>query len=243
MTLEDRLISAVAHFWATRSNQDASQGSQSGSRDAGNRAAVTGGKQLDGFVNLLADLIEDEGMPRQCLHASKTTLPGYFRPEKDWDFLVVAGGQLIATVEFKSQVGPSFGNNFNNRVEEAVGNATDLNTAFREGAFRTSARPWIGYLMLLESTERSLSAVRTKESHFPVFDDFRGTSYAQRYELLCTRLVRERLYDASCLLLSTRPDSSPAEITEPNPELSFFNFVTSLQGRIRTAVIRLDRQY
>jgi hypothetical protein len=168
MTLEDRLISAVAHFWATRSNQDASQGSQSGSRDAGNRAAVTGGKQLDGFVNLLADLIEDEGMPRQCLHASKTTLPGYFRPEKDWDFLVVAGGQLIATVEFKSQVGPSFGNNFNNRVEEAVGNATDLNTAFREGAFRTSARPWIGYLMLRESTERSLSAVRTKESHFPV---------------------------------------------------------------------------
>jgi hypothetical protein len=34
-------------------------------------------------------------------------------------------GSLVATVEVKSQVG-SFGNNFNNRVEEAIGSATDF---------------------------------------------------------------------------------------------------------------------
>ncbi len=201
---------------------------------------VTGGKQMDGFIDLFSEIIKEEGMPAQCLHAKKTTLPDYFRPEKDWDFLVVAGGQLIATVEFKSQVGPSFGNNFNNRVEEALGNATDLNTAFREGAFRTSSRPWVGYLMLLEDHEKSLSLVRSKEPHFEVFPEFSDTSYADRYNIFCTRLVRERLYDASCLLL-TPQENTKGVYSEPNPELSFFNFVTSLQGRIRTAVKRLQK--
>jgi hypothetical protein len=66
---------------------------------------------------------------------TKRELPGFFRPTKDWDMLVVHEGHLIAAVEFKSQRGPSFGNNFNNRTEEAIGNATDLWTAFREGAY------------------------------------------------------------------------------------------------------------
>ncbi len=38
---------------------------------------------------------------------------------KKWDLLVVEGC-LIAAIEFKSQVG-SFGNNYNNRTEEALG--------------------------------------------------------------------------------------------------------------------------
>ena len=42
------------------------------------------------------------------------TLPGYFRPTKLWDLLVTYKGQLIAAIELKSHVGPSFGNNFNN---------------------------------------------------------------------------------------------------------------------------------
>ena len=56
---------------------------------------------------------------------------------------MVVDGTLLAAFEFKSQVGPSFGNNFNNRTEEALGSATDLWTAFREGAFQTSQRPWL----------------------------------------------------------------------------------------------------
>ncbi len=80
-------------------------------------------------------------------------LPGYYRPEKKWDLLVVVEGQLITAIEFKSQVGPSFGNNYNNRVEEAIGNATDIKTAFREGRVGPS-RPFLGYFFLLEDTPR-----------------------------------------------------------------------------------------
>jgi len=49
--------------------------------------------------------------------------------------LVIKNGHLFVAIEAKSQVGPSFGNNFNNRTEEAMGSALDLWTAFREGAF------------------------------------------------------------------------------------------------------------
>ena len=238
--IHDRLTKAIGHFWDTRTQQGKNQGSGTGNRDAGNRSQVTGGKQLDGFIELFADVIEEEGLPREFLHAKQTTLPGYFRPTKDWDFVVVVEDELVASIEFKSHVGPSFGNNFNNRVEEALGNATDLNTAFREGAFKTSSRPWIGYLMLLEEHKKSLGPVRTSEPHFPIFGEFVRTSYAQRYDLFCKRLVHERLYDSACLLLSPCDGGTKAIFSEPNSELSFLNFVTSLQGRIRTSVKRLQ---
>lgn len=202
---------------------------------------VTGGKQLDGFVELFANLIKEEGLDRKYLHVKKTTLPGYYRPVKDWDFIVVVDGELVATIEFKSHVGPSFGNNFNNRVEEALGNATDLNTAFREGAFKASNKPWVGYLMLLEQHLRSTTPVRIPEPHFTPFPEFNTTSYADRYNIFCTRIVRERLYDSACLILSSEDGGLEGEFSEPNPDLSFFNFVTSLQGKIRTTVMRLNR--
>ena len=115
-------------------------------------------------------------------------LPGYFRPSKRWDFLVVVESKLVAALEAKSQVGPSFGNNFNNRTEEAMERALDLWTAFRERAFGSAVRPWIGYMFLLEESNRLTSPVAVKEPHFKVFPEFRDSSYAKRYELFCRRL-------------------------------------------------------
>ncbi|MCB0597570.1 MAG: hypothetical protein H6557_10760 [Lewinellaceae bacterium] len=78
---------------------------------------------------------------------------------------------MIAVAEFKSQVG-SFGNNFNNRTEEALGSAVDLWTAFREAAFPNQQAPWLGCLLVLERTEKSTSEVRLNTPHHPVFSDF-----------------------------------------------------------------------
>jgi hypothetical protein len=141
--LGEGLRQAITHFWKTRSAQGKAQGTKSGAKDAGARSMVTGGKQMDGFISLFASVVEAEGISANAVHTRDTTLPGFFRPEKDWDLVVVHGGRLVATVEFKSHIGPSFGNNFNNRVEEALGNATDLNTAYREGIFRPSPKPWL----------------------------------------------------------------------------------------------------
>jgi hypothetical protein len=177
------LKKAVKHFWTTRDAQALKQGSATGQRDTGSRSAVTGGAQMQGFVSFVREILIDSGIPKTAIYCERNVkLPGWFRPEKMWDVLVMVDGCLIASIEFKSQVG-SFGNNFNNRTEEALGNATDILAAYREGAFKPSSRPWLGYLMLVEESSKSTTPVRAAEPHFKVFPEFRETPYLQRYEI------------------------------------------------------------
>jgi hypothetical protein len=144
--LESRVSLAVKRFWTTRDRQAEAQGRLTGQRDAGHRTAVTGGKQLEGFVELFRDLLCESGVEQPTIYCGgQVELPGWFRASKKWDLLFVSNERLIATIECKSIVG-SFGNNLNNRTEEALGSATDLMTAYREGAFKLSLRPWLGYL-------------------------------------------------------------------------------------------------
>lgn len=229
--LDAKLRQAVAQFWMSRETQAQKQGTKSGIRDSGARAAVTGGSQMDGFVALIRDLLEESGIDRPVIYCERSMeLPGWFRPEKKWDLLVVVEGCLIAAIEFKSQVG-SFGNNYNNRTEEAVGSASDLWAAYREGAFKPSARPWLGYLMLLEDAPGSTRPVRAQEPHFKVFEEFRAASYSKRYEILLTKLVRERLYDSTCFLMSNSTEGPKGQYRKPVPELSFANFTASLLAK------------
>ncbi len=186
---------------------------------------------MNGFINLVRDYLCGNGLPKTHVYCERyIELPGWYRPEKKWDLLIVAEGQLLAGMEFKSQVG-SFGNNYNNRTEEAIGSATDIWAAYREGAFKPSARPWLGYMMLLEEAPASMRPVRAWEPHFKVFPEFKSASYARRYEILLRKLVRERLYDAACFLLSDARKGAKGAYREPDPELSFQNFISSLLAR------------
>ncbi len=227
MDYNSELGQAVKYFWTVRTNQQKNQGKVTGIKDYGNRSAVTGGKHLDGFVSLFENILTEAGIPKASIYIRKTTLPGYFRPTKDWDLVVVVDDHLLASIELKTQVG-SFGNNFNNRVEEALGSSTDLLMAYREGKFKPSKKPWLGWLMLLEDSEKSKRPVKVREPHFKVFPEFKDISYAKRYELFCERMVRERLYDSTCFLMSSESDGLCGEYAEPNEELSFKNFTASL---------------
>jgi hypothetical protein len=149
--IDKRVAKAVEAYWQTRKGQTDKQ-SSSGKKDQGARSAVTGGAQMNGFVHLVGDLVIEAGIKEQFLsYNTALELPGFFRPTKQWDLLVVKNGQLFLALEAKSQVGPSFGNNFNNRTEEAIGSAVDLWTAYREGAFNTTIRPWLGYIFLVDT--------------------------------------------------------------------------------------------
>lgn len=229
--LERDLRRAIKHFWSTRKKQSRKQGSKTGARDAGDRTAVTGGHQMDGFINLVRDYLTANGLHKTHVFCgSAVELPGWYRPEKKWDLLIVAEGELFAGIEFKSQVG-SFGNNYNNRTEEAIGNATDIWAAYREGAFKPSSRPWLGYMMLLEEAPGSTLPVKAREPHFKVFPEFKDASYGKRYEILLTKLVRERLYDSACFVLSSAKGGLKGDYREPAAELTFEKFMASLLAR------------
>jgi len=224
-----RAASAVQSFWRARTK--ARSGSQGGTRDG-----VLGGRNLDEFIALVGHVANHCGLPASSVLIRKgsAVLPGYFRPTKNWDVLVIHRRRLIAAFEFKSQVG-SFGNNYNNRSEEVIGAAADLWVAHHHGAYTDEPRdplnsmsvresvpllnpvlqrdprpPFLGWMMLLEDCEKSTAAVRCEEPNFRVFDEFKGASYAQRYQLLCERLVERQLYGAAALVLS-RPDHGIAE--------------------------------
>jgi hypothetical protein len=234
-----RAKTAVKTFWANRVAAQEKQVDR-GVADQGERAGVTAGKNMDGFVQLAAHVVRANGLSDAdiCLERRVLTLPGYFRPTKLWDMLVVNSGRLVAAIEFKSQVGPSFGNNFNNRTEEAIGNGVDLWTAFREGAFGDAPPPFVGWLMLLEDCKRSRAPVKDAEPHFPVFPEFDGASYAQRYGLLCRKLVQEQLYSAACLILSPRNAARSGKYSAVSEPTSLRSLVIDLAGHVAAEAAR-----
>ena len=241
MDYERKAREAVAAFWGNREAAKQKQ-IESGRADQGERAGVTAGKNMDGFIALILDIIRANGLAHAEIHRKRATLtlPGFFRPTKLWDLLVIHRGELIAAIELKSQVGPSFGNNFNNRTEEAIGTAHDLWTAYREGAFGNQPRPFVGWLMLVEDAPESRSPVRDNLPHFNLFEEFRGASYLQRYDLLCRKLTQEQLYTTASVIASPRTASDTGDFSSLSAMTSLKTFVASLAGHVAAAAARLE---
>jgi len=171
-TFDQQVASAVRRFWKARGAGSSTQG--------GTRGKVIGGKNLDGFLEVVASVAQHCGLPKCAVFTQgrrDLTLPGYYRPTKNWDVVIIYQERLLAAMEFKSQVG-SFGNNFNNRTEEVIGNASDLWVAAQHGAYlptNHSARqsraphedprpPFLGYLMVLEDCEKSTAVTSHVEN-------------------------------------------------------------------------------
>jgi len=202
---DQQVREAVRFFWRTR-NESAGQ-------QEGGRGRVIGGKNMDGFLSLVGEVVRSCGLPIDSVHTGKKGIPGYYRPLKSWDAIVLHEGRLLAALEFKSLVG-SIGNNLNNRTEEALGNATDLWVAWRNGAFQPERHPgggqagdprppFVGYLLLLEDSDDSKRTLQGDGGHYPVLPEFQGASYAQRAHLLCKRLIHQGLYTSAALVLSS----------------------------------------
>jgi len=230
--LPARVGRAVAHYWGTRGAQRDKQ-KLAGRADQGLRSAVTGGAHMDGFIDLFTELVVAVGIPASCVHRSKDVeLPGFFRPTMEWDLLVIRENTLLVAIEAKSQVGPSFGNNFNKRTEEAMGSALDLWTAYREHAYLASPQPFLGYFFMLEDCEASQRPVKVREPHFKVFPEFVGASYRSRYELFCRKLVLERHYTAAAFITSTERDGRLGAFVTPADDLSIDRFARTLVGHL-----------
>ncbi|CAN5215394.1 PaeR7I family type II restriction endonuclease [soil metagenome] len=240
---DELVLNAVKDFWGRRLRSDITS-------QQGGRGSVIGGGNLDSFSLLIREVALFCEIPAESITITgkgRLTIPGYFRPTKMWDALVVYKGRLVAAFELKSQVGPSFGNNFNNRSEESIGSAADFWTAHRERAFhctnpemlfetQDSKPPFLGYLMLLEECPRSTTKVRVEEAHFKIFPEFVDSSYAKRYEILVERLVAEKLYTSATLILSGREKGEvTGEYTSPKETLSPRSLFADFAGALLAA--------
>lgn len=214
------LENAVEAYWVLR-------------RDAG---SVRAGKHFDPIAALIARFFAEANYPADSIKVRKSevVLPGYFRPQKQWDLIVTYEDTLVAAFELKALGAGdgdkhSFGKNYNNRIEEALGSAVDLWQA-QEAKVLTGERPWLGYFFLMEDEEGSRAPVQVAKGVFavdPVWNE--NSSYQQRFAIFCERLLDKKLYDAVCYIISSSSKQRPTQLL---PSLDWQHFSAAIAARI-----------
>lgn len=200
--LDERLAKAVKSFWSSQEGALLAK-KESKRPDTGNRGAVTSGKHLHSFVDLISEIVQENGLEAASLHrlGSNVTVPGFFRATKNWDLIIVHKGILVAAIEMKS-MGSSFGNNLNNRAEEILGQSLDFLKAHERRVFRDCPRPFLGYCVILADSPKIHLPVSASSPHFDVLPEFANVGYAERFNILCRKMVEEEVYSEAALLLS-----------------------------------------
>lgn len=205
---------------------------ESGRSDAGLRGQVTSGGHLDPLANVIANVLVDAGLNRDSIYIKqKLELPGYFRPEKKWDLLAFHDGELVAAIELKS-IWSSYGNNMNNRAEEAIGSGYDFRLANKNELFGKSV-PWLGYVFVIKDDPAIHAPKSSRNPHFAVDPAFDGASYLDRSILTCRRLVAERVYDRAFYAVC---DASSRTMSEPASDMTWSKFEAALRGKVAEAL-------
>ena len=221
---------AIREFWTVKKAQQTASDA-AGRLPGGTSGAVRAGKHMAPFEHLLRTVVLNTGITPDPSPSNTVYLPGFYRESKSWDVVLQYKGHALAIVEAKSQ-GSSLANNFNNRVEEAIGQAADVWKSHERGLLISGVRPWIGYLMIVEETPKTiepkyLMGGKIVPAGMEVDPTFDGMSYAERYALAFKRLDQERMLDATCVAITSGPDS----YSYPNDWLSFNGFAAQLWGR------------
>lgn len=229
---EDAFAAAVAEFWSIKSEQQAASDRSRKSAE-GTSGSVRAGKHMAPFEDLILQVVRDAGIEPDPQPGDKVYLPGYYRETKSWDVVLQYKQHALAIVEVKSQ-GSSLANNFNNRVEEAIGQAADVWKSHERGFLVSGIRPWLGYLMIVEETSKTTEPKHLRQGKavpngMNVDTAFDGMSYAERYAAAFQRLDQERMLDATCVAIT----SGETAYSYPNEWLSFNGFAAQLWGRCK----------
>ena len=203
---EDQIALAVQDFWGARST-----GTQSAKHDKS-------------FLKLIADELESLGWPAhipQSFRDPGAVVAGHFRVAKSWDIVCRdSEGAPRICVEFKSQV-DSYGNNENNRYEEALGSGLDVRA-------KHGSDTVLGFVFVIcdEPATRSITRSRLAD----LDPAFANSSHVDRRKVFSERIVDYKLngaslYDAAALLLVRRDGT----FEHPdNPDLWLVNFADKL---------------
>ena len=105
--IEDAILGMYDSIERAREAQAAA-----GHSDQGARQGITSGKHLDPIAAIIRDDLINAGFhPDEVYDQGRMcTLPGWFRPTKNWDLLALDNGELVSAIELKS-INSSFGNN------------------------------------------------------------------------------------------------------------------------------------
>ncbi len=228
--MKDSMKSALLRSYDIR-QQAAEIQIENGTMDVGLRSQVTSGKHMDEIADLIAKDVVDMGIPQESIYYKKKNveIPGWFRATKQWDILAFVDDQLVTSIELKSISG-SYGNNLNNRTEEALGEAIDAKYAMERGLLNRVTPPILAYALVVKKDDQSKSKCSNPKSHhFEPDPIFNNTSYLERFRIMCERLRRENIFGAVWFVV-VDPENQTVE--EPVKELSYDAFIAEINGRV-----------
>jgi len=225
----EEVTQAITWFWGSRAAQTGGIGHSQG---AAGRDAVVGGQHLNEIRDLIASELVRLGAPQSAIKTSGKwkNMPGYFRPTKNWDLAVVNNqNQVIALFELKS-MSSSYGNNANNRTEEAIANSVELDYAVKMGF--VPIRPWLAYIFVIQDEPASRSkSTRRASAAYPIDQTFTNASYVDRMAMVVQRLVSAGFYDAGWFVATAKPALASQDATWSSPldDVGWQAFSTSLR--------------
>lgn len=224
----DKEIQALVNvFWGKR-DESVKKHSESGVQGAQARS----GTHMSAIQDYVRQLFVQAGLSDSDILKGSPFLPGYFRRSKSWDVVAIYKGHLVGAVELKSQVG-SVGKNSNNRIEEAIGNAFDLVTVHKNRKpFGVEIPPWLGFVMVLEETDKTEASIKKMKTVFPSDDEFENISYSGQYRIALSRFVSEKLYDAGWFLTTRRETDSSFSYKEPLQTATASTLANLIKSRV-----------
>ncbi|MFJ8442307.1 PaeR7I family type II restriction endonuclease [Kitasatospora griseola] len=178
---------------------------------------------------IIADLVSRGVPPEWIKSGPKLSLPGLYGTSSGWDLMIYRDGFPLAAIYIKSASGPSFGNNFRNRIQEVTEQALDVRRQYEKSDLKELQPHLVPFFILEDCPDaRRPTKATPAVTGFPSKMD--GMSYRDRHADVFGRLLKDSVYDGICYV-TARPDgkSSPEE---PCWDMGVETFLSEIASRV-----------
>ncbi len=211
-------------------------------RDAATRIDVDGRPVARSFpwdrlTRVITESLIEHGVDESWIQAGRRAmLPGaYGFGRSAWDLAVLKDGVPLGAIIFKAQVG-SFGNNFNNRVQELTSVAFDVRRQYGSPELR-DLRPCLGLFFILAGSQVVNIPTSRQSDVYPRIGD--GLSYKQRYGEVFRQFRTDGLYDGVAYCAFTG-EGEPTSAEEPLPDMAIHGFLAHFAERVLSLASALE---
>ncbi|MFD5545225.1 Shedu anti-phage system protein SduA domain-containing protein [Streptomyces goshikiensis] len=186
----------------------------------------------DNVILAMADELTARGVDRKWIHVGRdVTLPGAYGVGRSaWDLAVVKDGIPLAAIAVKGLGGPSYGNNYNNRIAELTSIAFDVRRQYGSPEL-TGFQPYLGLFFVLQEGEGANRPVRkpSNDSYARIGD---GLSYKERLGETFSQFQKDGLYNGVCYV--SVGSEQGTSVDEPYSDMSIEALVDALVARVKS---------
>ncbi|MGW4814653.1 Shedu anti-phage system protein SduA domain-containing protein [Kitasatospora cineracea] len=226
--MPDSVVSALKDFWRAKRSEGAPD------------APMRPGHTLRQIAQSICADLEDRGVPPEWIESDpKRGLPGlYGGTVSGWDIIISRDGFPLAATYVMSAGGPSFGNNFRNRILEITEQALDVRRQYDSSGLK-DLQPHLSLLFVLEDRPESRMPARARSAVTGFPSKMDGISYRDRFADFFAQLLKDGVYDGICYVTSSSDGGSAPE--EPCWDMGIDDFLSGIASRVSSLSYAQDQ--